>query len=512
MTVTDVHPGQATRARLVQPSNLAGRTVAYPAPMTGTLPAPAGGRPIARPAYDLDPRFYDEAFAAPGVPRSHYAAAVAALGRRRLSSLSDSVARLVRARGVRFGARSGVVPFQVDPVPRIFDAGEWTELEAGLAQRVQALNAFAADVYSERRIVEAGRVPARVVDTASYYDRTLLDVQVPGGIYVGVAGLDVVRDRTGRLAVLEDNTRTPSGIAYAEAALDVVDRCLGAEGGHSATMAPVWDRFAGALRSAGPDGAGDPSIALLSDGPRNSAWWEHQEIARRLAIPIVTPPDLDVRAGRLYARHGSGRRPIDVLYRRTDEDRATDASGRPTALGAALLEPCRRGRLACVNAFGSGICDDKLVHAYVEDMIRFYLGEQPRLASVRTYDLCEPAQRAECLERLDRMVVKPRVGHGGHGVIVCAHATPEDRERAARMIARAPERHVAQELIELSRHPTVRGGALVPRHVDLRPFVLSGRDWTWVVPGGLTRVALERNALVVNSSQDGGAKATWVLS
>jgi uncharacterized circularly permuted ATP-grasp superfamily protein len=479
--------------------------------MNGGMPLPVDVRQAGSgQAYVLDPRFYDEAFQASGAPRPEYAAALALLEPGRLSQLSDSVARAVRARGARFGARSGVVPFRVDPVPRIFTAREWEGLEAGLVQRVRALNLFAADVYSDRRIVAAGRVPARVVDDAPYYERTLVGVPVPGGVYAGVAGLDVVRDRSGRLAVLEDNTRTPSGIAYAEAALQVIDECLGLDGDRARAMEPAWERFADALRAAAPDGRGDPSIALLTDGPRNSAWWEHQQIARRLSIPLLMLQDLEPRAGRLYARHGVDRRPIDVLYRRTDADRATERSGRPSPLGAALVEPIRSGRLACVNALGSGVCDDKLAHAYVEEMVRFYLDEEPLLPSVRTYDLCEPDQRAECLERLDRMVVKPRVGHGGHGVIVCAHATPTDRERAARMISRAPERHVAQELVQFSRHPTVQAGALAPRHVDLRPFVLSGRDWASVVPGGLTRVALEPDALVVNSSQEGGAKATWV--
>jgi carboxylate-amine ligase len=251
---------------------------------------------------------------------------------------------------------------------------------------------------------------------------------------------------------------------------------------------------------------------MLSDGPENSAWWEHRVIASRLGVPVVTLADLEHRNGALHARVRDRLRPVDVIYRRTDMDRLRDGAGRPTAVAEALLEPCRTGRLACVNAFGSGVGDDKLVHAYVEEMIRFYLGEEPVIPSVPTYDLCEPERLAECVDRLDELVVKPRTGHGGRGVVIGPRASSEDLDRLRSTLRDEPGAYVAQELVPLSRHPTVRHGALVPRHVDLRPFILSAGERTSVVPGGLTRVAFEPGELVVNSSQNGGGKATWVLA
>jgi uncharacterized circularly permuted ATP-grasp superfamily protein len=250
---------------------------------------------------------------------------------------------------------------------------------------------------------------------------------------------------------------------------------------------------------------------VLSDGSANSAWYEHARIARELSIPLVTPADLDSRGGRLTAVVDGRRLPVDVVYRRTDEDRLMGEGGELTAVGAVLLEPLRAGTLACVNGFGTGVADDKLVHAYVEEMVRFYLHEEPLLPSVQTYDPADPNDRAEVLERIDELVVKPRTGHGGHGVVVGPHARAEDRRRVADAIRERPEDYVAQETIMLSRHPTVIDGRLEARHVDLRPFVFMTPDGGRVLPGGLTRVALDRGALVVNSSQRGGGKDTWVL-
>jgi carboxylate-amine ligase len=250
---------------------------------------------------------------------------------------------------------------------------------------------------------------------------------------------------------------------------------------------------------------------VLSDGPSNSAWFEHETIARRLDVPIVSLAELEPRAGRLYARVGERLRPVDVVYRRTDEDRLADDHGNPTPLADALFDALRKGTVACFNAFGAGLGDDKLVHAYVEEMIRFYLGEEPLIDSVPTYDLGDPSDRMTALARLDELVVKPRTGFGGHGVVIVPHATREDREAIEHAIRRAPHRYIAQETIALSRHPTVCGSRLEPRHVDLRPFVVTAGDDVHVIPGGLTRVAFDAGALVVNSSQNGGGKDTWVL-
>jgi carboxylate-amine ligase len=338
------------------------------------------------------------------------------------------------------------------------------------------------------------------------------DVHVPHDAYAGMSGLDVVRDGGGHYLVLEDNVRTPSGLAYMEAVRDVMEERLH-ESVHEPkrSIAPLYEILGAALRAAAPEDVDEPSVVVLSDGPSNSAWFEHETIARRLDVPLVALADLEPRGGRLYARVGPRLRPVDVLYRRTNEDRLMNADGRPTALAEALLGPLRQGTLACFNAFGTGLADDKLVHAYVEDMVRFYLGEEPLIRSVPTYDLGNPDERILALSRLDELVVKPRTGFGGHGVVIVPHASRDDRHRIEHEIRRHPNRYIAQETIALSRHPTICGDRLQPRHVDLRPYVVTAGDDVTVIPGGLTRVAFDAGALVVNSSQNGGGKDTWVL-
>lgn len=463
-------------------------------------------------AYPMDGHFFDEAFEEEGVTRPHYERLMDELARIDLRELERAVAADLHSRGVAFQSAKGDSRFRVDPVPRLFTREEWDKLEAGLAQRVAALNAFLADSYGARRIVQAGIVPERVIDGAEGYEPWMREIHIPHGTYAGMAGPDVVRDAEGRLLVLEDNLRTPSGIAYMEATRDVLDERLHESAREpKRSIAPIYDLLAQALRAAPNAGVDDPSVVLLSDGEHNSAWFEHAAIARRLGIPIVGVRDLQVRGGRLHARNGRRVIPVDVLYRRTDEDRLRDERGRATPLAEALLEPLRRGTLVCFNSFGTGLADDKLVHAYVEEMIRFYLGEEPLLDSVPTYDLGRPEVLDEALERLGELAIKPRTGFGGHGVVIVPHATSEDRRRIERAVRAHPDRYIAQETIALSRHPTVCGAKLEPRHVDLRPFVLSARDDVSVIPGGLTRVAFERGALVVNSSQNGGGKDTWVL-
>ena len=390
--------------------------------------------------------------------------------------------------GVTFGAK-GDERFHLDPVPRVIGAAEWDALAAGLAQRVRALDAWCGDVYGARAIVRDGVVPARVIETIDTLEPRLQGLELP--LWVGVAGLDVVREPGGGFLVLEDNLRTPSGMAYTLAAREVSLRLL--EPGEPPRplddlAALFWSALEGAAGR-----PGRPRAAVLTDGPGNAAHWEHREVAELLGVPLVEPHELDVDA-------------IDVLYRRTDGDRLADPVGRQ------LAEPWLAGRLALVNAFGTGVGDDKLAHAYVEDMVRYYLGEEPLVRSVRTYDLGRPEVLEEALDRIDELVVKPRAGFGGEGVVICPHAERADVERVRARVEDAPEDFVAQELVELSCHATVIDGALEPRHVDLRPFVFLGPDGAaGVLPGGLTRVAFDAGALVVNSSQNGGAKDTWVV-
>jgi carboxylate-amine ligase len=410
-----------------------------------------------------------------------------------LTHLKRRVAEVLERRDVRFsGSR-----FTIDPVPRVIGVEEWRALEAGLAQRVRALSAFVRDVYGERRIVSAGVVPARVIETAEYHEPAMRGVPL---VPIVVAGLDVVRDESGEFLVLEDNCRTPSGLAYAIAAREALDACLPAPPGRRG-LGGAYDLLGDALRAAAPGGDPDPVVAVLTDGPRNSAHFEHEAIARHLGLPLVTLDGLRRRGRGLFADVRGTWQRVDVVYRRTNQDRLDEPVGRALAGSEATV----------VNAFGAGVADDKLAHAYVEDMVRFYLGEEPALRSVPTYDLGIPEVRERVLDRIGEVVVKPRAASGGEGILIGPHAPAEEREATAEAVRRAPEDWVAQETISLSCHPTVAGGRLEPRHVDLRAFVFLAGDDATVLPGGLTRVALERGSLIVNSSQGGGAKDTWVM-
>ncbi|HEY3958965.1 MAG TPA: circularly permuted type 2 ATP-grasp protein [Solirubrobacteraceae bacterium] len=428
-----------------------------------------------------------------------------------LGELSAAVARDVRRRGVSFGSADGEQSFRIDPIPRLIDAAEWRELAAGVAQRVRALELFVRDVYGDRKIVTAGVVPADSLTHALHHEPLLSGMGEQARSWITVAGLDVVRDSDGSFKVLEDNLRTPSGIAYAVATREVMGAHLPPPAGlRVRSLDAAFQTLGKALRAASP--CDEPFVVLLSDGKLNSAFYEHATIARRLKIPLVSVRQLSVRRGRLCADLPGGERAVDVVYRRTDEDRLSDDQGKPTGIAQLLLEPILNGALACVNAFGTGVADDKLLHAYVEDMVRFYLGEEPLLRSVPTYDPAQPGVLETVLERIDELVVKPRSGHGGYGVVIGPHARPEDLRATAAALSAAPERFVAQETIMLSRHPTVTDGRLELRHIDLRPFAISSGESVHVLPGGLTRVAFERDALVVNSSQNGGSKDTWVLA
>jgi uncharacterized circularly permuted ATP-grasp superfamily protein len=463
------------------------------------------------PAYTPDGG-WDEAFAHDGTPRAPYTHLLAWLSGRDLGELRRAVATELDRAQVQFGGGEEATTFPLDPIPRLIPEDEWSLLARGLAQRARALGAFIADAYGDRAIVAAGVIPKRVIESADHFEPWMLGIAgVPAGYVLGV---DVVRDEDGVLQVLEDNMRTPSGIGYMSAARAAVDNHVPCDS-FASRRDPVaaFDMLGRALRAAAPDGAGDPSAALLSDGPGNSAWWEHTEIASRLGIPIVSPSELFLKRGRLYARLENGAsRELQVLYRRTDEDRLRDEHGHATWLAGALLGPCQRGNLSVVNPLGAGLADDKLVHAYVDEMARFYLDEDPLVPSVRTYDLGDPEVLDSTMPRIDELVVKPRSGHGGAGVVVGPHATSEDRRAVAERVAANPSAWIAQETVALSTHPTVLEDALVPRHVDMRPFVIGSGEEAEAVPGVLTRVAFERGALIVNSSQNGGGKDTWIVA
>jgi uncharacterized circularly permuted ATP-grasp superfamily protein len=471
--------------------------------------------PVLRPASRAEatgaPGSFEEGVAVGHRATEHDRRVRESIGEADLGKLSAAVARDTHRRGVSFGSVDGEQGFRIDPIPRVIDASEWQRLADGVAQRVRALELFVRDVYADRTIVRTGVVPAATLDNARHYEPLLMGVGEQIRSWITVAGLDIVRDSDGSFKVLEDNLRTPSGIAYAVATREVMDAHLPPPVGlRVRSLDAAFQTLGEALLAATP--RDEPVVVLLSDGKLNSAFYEHAAIARHLELPLVSAEQLSVRRGRLFADLPEGERAVDVVYRRTDEDRLSDDHGHLTGIAQLLLEPILAGKLACVNAFGTGVADDKLLHAYVEDMVRFYLGEDPLLRSVPTYDPSQPGVLEMILERISELVVKPRSGHGGHGVVIGPHARSEDLRATAEALSEAPERFVAQETIMLSRHPTVTDGRLELRHVDLRPFAISSAETVQVLPGGLTRVAFERDALVVNSSQNGGSKDTWVLA
>jgi uncharacterized circularly permuted ATP-grasp superfamily protein len=399
----------------------------------------------------------------------------------------------LRARGVGFGAAPDGI-FALDPVPRILPEGEWSELQLGVAQRLRALEAFVADVYGEGRAVAAGVVPREAIEGSPHYEPAMRGAPVVR--WVAFAGFDVVRCPDGRFRVIEDQVRMPSGLAYAVVARDTLRELLPVQPPR-AELGAIYGELALALRNAAPPGVEEPRVVLLCDGPRAAAWWEHELLSRELCAPLVTLDDLELRDGRLVAWIDGRARGVDVVYQRTDEDRFT---GTPLEL---LLEPCRNGRLAVVNAPGAGVADDKLVHAHVDELVRFFCGEEPLLPSI-------PARPASLLDDLQGQVVKPRGEMGGTDVVLWDHADERTRRRIRAAVQREPDAFVAQPQVTLSVHPTVCGARLAPRHVDLRPYALLSDAGAHLFPGGISRVALEEGSMVVNSGQGGGAKDTWV--
>ncbi len=458
--------------------------------------------------YPLEAGNFDEAFAATGAPRHPYAELLGALARQDPSALRERVRSNAAAAGLRFGPGREIT---VDPVPRLIEADEWERLEPGLLQRARALNAFVLDAYGPQRIIEAGVVPRRLLETSEGFEPVMRGLLDPGVPPATVAGLDLVRDEEGELRVLEDNLRMPSGAAYAMAVREVIEAAIEAAPLRPRPLGDYMERLRAAVLAAAPAGREEPAAAILSDGPENGAWYEHERFGRELGLPILTPSQLESSRGRLFARQGRGRRQIDVIYRRLDQDRLCEGDGTPTPLGELLLPALRSGRLRCANAFGTGLADDKLAHAYVERMVEFYLGEEPLLRSVPSYDLSETRDREAAMERLEELVIKPRGGFGGHGVTIMPRATEPQRQRAVGLLRRRPEHFIAQETVEISSHPTVVGGGLAPRRIDLRPFVVSGPGGGTAMTGGLTRYAREAGEMVVNSSQGGGCKDTWVI-
>ena len=459
--------------------------------------------------YPVEAGVFDEVFAADGTPRPLYADLVERLDPAGLAELQGSVQVELAEREVEFGPPHSRAPFGIDAIPRLLAAAEWDQLERGLTQRIRALNLFLSDAYGARRIVEAGIIRPELIDEAMHFEPLLAEAGIP--VQAEIAGPDLVRGPDGEFSVIEDNLRTPSGLAYAAVGRRVIEAGFGSPAVLPRSPEPAFDLLGRALRAKDPTGSGEPRIAVLTDGPISSAWYEHQELARRIGIRLVSPGDLRSDGHHLSAAGETGTTGIDVLYNRSSTERLTLPDQRFTSLGELLIGPMRAGNLSCLNSFGTGLADDKAIHCYVDRLIRFYLGEEPLLRNTPSYDLGDPEQREQVMGRLDEVVVKPRWTFGGQDIVIGPRTPIERIQRLAASIRRAPERYIAQEMVMLSQHPTVVGGELSPRHVDLRPYVFTIGGEIEVAPVALTRFARNRGELIVSSTRGGGAKDTWIL-
>jgi uncharacterized circularly permuted ATP-grasp superfamily protein len=404
--------------------------------------------------------------------------------------------------------------FPYDLLPRIVTASEWRTIERGLTQRLTAVNLFLADVYHDGRILTERVVPRELVQSCRHYRREMRGVRVHRDIYVSVAGTDLVRLEDGRFVVLEDNLRVPSGVSYMLANREVTKRVFPAlfDRYSVSPIAHYGRTLLSTLRALAPPGRPDPTFVVLTPGVGNSAYFEHAFLAREMGVALVEGRDLLVHDNVVYMRTTAGLRRVDVIYRRVDDDFLDPLAFRPDShLGVAgLLNAYRAGNVSLANAIGTGLADDKALYAYIPAIIRFYLGEDPILPNVETFLLSDPAQRQHVLGRLDSLVVKAVGESGGYGMLIGPHSTASEREAFRAKIQADPRNFIAQPTLSLSTAPCFVGDRIEPRHVDLRPYVLYGDD-VRIVPGGLTRVALRKGSLVVNSSQGGGSKDTWVL-
>ena len=466
--------------------------------------------------------FYDEMFEANGQPRPHarlLLETIQSLSEGQLLRYKHAAERLLLQMGITFnvyGDSAGterIFPF--DLVPRIVPAPEWDRIERGLKQRIHALNEFIDDIYHAQRILNDGVIPQDVITSAVSYRKECQDLNPPWKVWCHITGTDLVRDRDGQYYVLEDNLRVPSGVSYVLENREVLKRIFPAvfEG---LSVRPVMEypsRLLEMLESVAPHSAGSPRVVLLTPGIYNSAYFEHSFLAQQMGVPVVEGRDLVVTGAGVFMRTTKGLKRVDVIYRRVDDDfldpqvfRADSMLGVP-----GLMAAYRAGQVTLANAPGNGVADDKVIYAYVPDMIRYYEGEEPILPNVPTYLCWRDQDRKYVLENLDQLVVKAANESGGYGMLVGPHSTAAQQEEFARKIQASPRNYIAQPTLGLSRVPTIVGDHFEGRHVDLRPYVLCGRD-IYVLPGGLTRVAMTRGSLVVNSSQGGGSKDTWVLA
>jgi uncharacterized circularly permuted ATP-grasp superfamily protein len=470
--------------------------------------------------YPLD-RAFDEMREPNGEVRPHYRAVaekLATLPQDELQRRKQSAELSLLTQGITFtvyGREEGTERiFPYDLVPRLVTGEEWDRIERGLAQRITALNHFLRDVYFDAKILNDRVVPRELVYSCKHYRRQMRGLQVPRNVYIAVVGTDLLRIDSGEFVVLEDNLRVPSGVSYMLTNRRVMKRTF-PQLFQSYGVRPIEhypQLLLSTLRSLAPEGRPEPNIVLLTPGVFNSAYFEHTYLARQMGIDLVEGRDLVAHDNVVYMRTTDGLKRVDVIYRRVDDDFSDPLVFRSdSALGCAgLFNAYRAGNVTVANAFGTGLADDKALYAYVPKIIRYYLNEEPILPNVETFLLTEEKERRHVLANLDKLVVKAVGESGGYGMLIGPHSTAQQREEFARQIEANPRNYIAQPTLDFSRAPCLIGNVLEPRHVDLRPYILFGEKAN-IVPGGLTRVALEKGSLVVNSSQGGGSKDTWVL-
>lgn len=461
---------------------------------------------------------FDEMFSRDGAPRSQYHGVdevLQSLTRSDVSARAEAMARTFLDRGVTFDFAGEERAWPLDIVPRIMPGQEWDRLSAGVAQRVTALEMFLNDVYDRMEIVRDGVIPRSLITSSAHFHREVHGFSTPGGVRVHISGIDLVKDDAGTFRVLEDNVRVPSGVSYVLENRRAIAKGL-PEAFSGASIRPVEEyprRLLSALRRTAPEGVDDPTVVVLTPGVYNSAYFEHTLLAGMMGVELVEGRDLVCRGNRVYMRTTEGEQRVDVIYKRLDDDFLDPLQFRgDSMLGVpGIVNAARAGNVTIANAVGNGVADDKLVYTYVPDIIRYYLGEDPIIDNVDTFRLEEDEAREEVMDRLEELVVKPVDGSGGKGLVIGPAAAPEELVALRKKVLADPRGWIAQPVLQLSTVPTLADDTFGPRHVDLRPFAINDGEDVWVLPGGLTRVALTEGSLVVNSSQGGGSKDTWVV-
>lgn len=466
--------------------------------------------------------FYDELFYANGTPRPGAGLLIEAVNSMPGSELrlrKDAIDKALLRMGITFtvyGDESGTEKiFPFDVIPRIVQAFEWQHIEAGLKQRIKALNLFIDDIYHDQNIIKDGILPREILEKAKSFRPQCVGINPPHGIWCHITGTDLIRHTDEAIYVLEDNLRCPSGVSYVLQNRMVMKRSFSQIFAET-RVRPVIDypaRLYETLAHLCPNDVADPVIVVLTPGIYNSAYYEHSFLAQQMGVELVEGQDLVVHDDFVYMRTTAGFQRVDVIYRRIDDDfMDPKAFRKDSMLGVpGLMQAYRKGRVALANAPGTGVADDKVIYAFVPDMIKYYLGEVPGLPNVQTYVCDRPDDRKYVLEHLDELVVKAANEAGGYGMLIGPHSTKAEQDQFAELIKADPRNYIAQPTLALSRVPTMTGDHFEGRHVDLRPYILYGKE-PWVLPGGLTRVALKKGSLVVNSSQGGGSKDTWVIA